>query len=138
VASIWRSLRYFSREEFGVDAGRMDHALLRGLDAWRAALGRPVHVNESFALQGHVADRQHGLGRAVDCWAAAVPFGEAWLAAEAEPAFTGLGLYPWWTPPGFHLDTRDGPRVRWWRDQAGLYHALDIEAVRALVRLGHL
>lgn len=120
------------------DWRQVDRDLLLRVDAWAQVVG-PVVI--TFTVGGsHVSDSQHYLGLAVDV----TPKGaidrtmtadawlDAYLAAE-RLRFTGIGLYPFWNRPGFHLDLRSerdlaahqGRGARWWRDKGGLYQGLD-------------
>lgn len=129
-------MRYFRPDEFGPGWGRLDLELLQALDELRELVDAPIVIHADGIVSPRTQlDSQHPLGRAVDCHAVGLPLLDFWLAAERLPAFRGIGLYPYWTHPGLHLDTRrDRRRARWWRDREGRYRALDASALRALMK----
>lgn len=130
------TLAHFTREEFGVDFPFMDPLLLRRLDDLRERVGVPIVIHPDTG--GHVADSQHPY-KAVDCHAVGLSLGDFWLAAERDPWLRGIGVYPYWTTPGLHLDTRTSDlRARWWRDERGAYHPLSRDTLDDLLRAGLL
>jgi len=89
----------------------------------------PVSIHCSYELTGHSDKSFHGMGLATDfhflrtngttiqdqfCIMVEV------LKRLRLDLFTGLGVYPHWNSPGFHLDTR-GEQLFWVRDINGRY-----------------
>lgn len=106
------SLKEFAVKEFRGEWIFLATGLLKKLDGFRHALGRPVMVSPapgSMLRWGEEGESQHKYGRAIDIM---LPQGPD-LATAYERAktigFTGIGLYPDWKPyPGMHLDIRPG------------------------------
>ena len=127
-------IQWFRPEEFGAGVEHLHPLLILALDSLRGRLGVPIIIHEAYATTGHTPGSQHGEGRAVDCHAEGLPLGDFWLEAERQPSFTGIGLYPYWTHPGLHLDTRPGPqRSRWWKDRDHAYRAVDAASLRTIL-----
>lgn len=127
---------HFRPEEFGAEYHKMDPLLLVALDRLRDTIKAPIVIHpDPTAGAGHAPNSQHPAGHAVDCHAVGLSLLDFWLWAERFPTFAGVGVYPFWTHPGLHLDTRAGTpfRARWWRDQAGVYRALDEAGLRELL-----
>lgn len=131
----WSALRYFRREEFGPEANQLDAPVVYALDELREALGHPIriHVEGLVSPRAATPGSQHPLGRAIDCHAEHVALLDFWLAASCLPAIRGLGLYPHWTHPGLHVDTRaTAARALWWQDERGVYQSLTADALRQI------
>jgi len=121
-----QALIWFEPDEFGDWWPMMSPDLLRKLDEFRERLGVPVMISPAagslgrnlgmFDLSQHNVDLW-GEVRAVDIMPVGVDLETAYDAARAV-GFTGVGLYPDWSPyPGLHLDVRPGPVALWsgWR-----------------------
>ena len=114
----WEFLRYFSRHEAWGNPELIDPYLLLTLDVIRHCLGWPFIVH--CGVQGkHVDNSYHYFGQAVDGHFI-TETSLLMQSIETEAIITkigldhrlGLGLYPLWNFPGFHLDTR-GKKARW-------------------------
>lgn len=117
----WDTVRHFSQAEFGAWE-KLDSRLIYALDEFRETIRSPIHIHTAYRERSDFADSQHPHGRAVDVCAKGLPLLDFWLAAERHPVFTGIGLYPFWSHPGLHLDIRLAlVRARWWRDMQGRY-----------------
>ena len=118
-------LRYFTRQEFGPNPTRgidwwpcMDPRLLVLLDVFRHQCGAPVSISQHGQALGrrlgrdvksaHNYDR-HGVVLAADTFPDMMdsPDDALEIIDLAEyVGFTGIGIYPHWSRPGLHLDTR--------------------------------
>ena len=115
----FQGLKYLNSGMNWGDVTLMDPRLLALVDALVADMGGEIHVD--CGVQGeHVADSQHGLGKACDVIFPACTLAplDSILTVLRYP-FGGVGYYPHWelagvTRGGFHLDTRDGPRAAHW------------------------
>lgn len=122
---------YFTSDENWGDPDKIKPELLFALLRIRTHVGYPFHVHEGYAKSGHSPSSQHYVGAAVDGHFSGISFKQAILRVEEaiEPfdSVLGLGLYPLWSNPGFHIDVR-GHRARWGRIN-GIYvsyqHARD-------------
>ena len=96
----------------------MNPVLLLLLDRLRELIGHPISINNGYATDGHATKSQHYLGNAVDFHVLSVSPREA--SRKIKDALevlglsdqVGLGCYPDWKNPGFHIDVR-GSKARW-------------------------
>ena len=132
---IWKLINHFSKNANWGDPNKMAGTLLLAMDAIREYCNMPIVINCGYATSGHVTHSYHYKGMACD-WhfessnpKLSVP---EFLSTHVKivvdalddlqlDEFVGLGIYPYWHKPGFHLDVR-GYRARWWRDGKGIYH----------------
>ena len=114
----WKSIRHFSPSELWGDPAMMERETVFLLDRVRNTLGCPIIVHCGYEKRPWSPTSQHNCGSAVDYHIGDVSFREAVkLLGEAIRILrvserVGLGIYPHWNNPGFHLDTR-GYRARW-------------------------
>lgn len=117
-------LKHFRPEEPGWKGNfhKVNGLLLLLLDALREEIGYPFVIHCAYETSGHSPKSQHYIGNAVDFHIEGLPFPEAVIRMEEAlerlqvADRVGLGLYPCWYNPGFHLDVRnDGKRARWGR-----------------------
>ncbi len=131
--TIWDYLKYFKPDpnKWG-DPSKMDGSLLLTMDALRAECSMPIVINCGYATSGHAKHSYHYKGMACDWHFLLVPKtvddfkDQVKLVLEAcellqIDQFIGLGIYPYWHRPGFHLDVR-GFKARWVRDKDNQYH----------------
>jgi hypothetical protein len=121
---MWELVEHFSPgENWGVP-DEIVVKLVFLLDALRAYIDRPIHLNNAFELSGHLEGSQHYLGRAADISARGMGCWDLGWAAMQLP-FTGLVIYPHWITPGIHVDVRElgygKPRKLMWRDNKRQY-----------------
>jgi len=134
--TIWDKLQHFSRNENWGEPNRVSPLLLLTLEALREWTGWPIVIHCAYATSGHSPRSFHYQGLAVDFhFETGVPYprqidyvlgfldnsGFGVLAGELARArwfnfgqMCGLGIYPDWECPGFHLDVRNYP-ARWGR-----------------------
>lgn len=108
--------RHFSEREFGAWADQIHPALLFGLDVLRETLEAPVVISPAPGSLGRrlgASMSLHNVNVYGMVYAADVLLPLSWGVAEGYEAalqlrlFSGLGVYPFWTPrPGLHLDVR--------------------------------
>lgn len=137
--TIWDRLKHFSPQENWGDAEKMNGSLLWLLDAVREHFGCPVVIHCGYQESGHASNSQHYLGNAADFHLVTpMPLEEQYSALEEflyslqTNDHVGLGVYPQWNSPGFHLDVR-GTKARWgaWYNDLGkqvygsISHAFD-------------
>jgi uncharacterized protein YcbK (DUF882 family) len=118
----WLRLCYFSPRERWGDPLMMDRETVLLLDTLRGLSGFPFVIHCGYDRSGHTQHSQHYIGKAVDFHIEGLPFKDAvdLIIELTGPPPTGigvhetlgLGIYPHWTTPGFHLDTR-GTFARW-------------------------
>ena len=117
---IWTLIqRFFTKNEAWGDWSKINPVLLYVNYALRCYAKQPIIIHCAYELSGHMTDSQHYLGNAAD-----------WHFNSNDPFFSqidtvvsflsdygifdkvGLGIYPAWNNPGFHLDVR-GHYSRW-------------------------
>lgn len=119
---------YFTLGENWGDIDKVDHKLVELLIDLRSFINKPLVIHVVYEKSGHATNSMHYKGKAADFHFKGIPFREAielveeWLtfgfkfsdesSIEKISDYVGLGLYPFWNSPGFHLDTR-GKRARW-------------------------
>jgi len=135
VAS-WNMIHHFKMIEFN-EPMQMDQDLLFKLDAMREWVGRRFIIHASYATDGHSTDSMHYHGKAVDGHFVDLSAVQQFFAAE-QFNWGGLGFYSAWNYPGIHVDTRSigsaEKAARWWRDERGLYHSVDLATIAAVVQ----
>ena len=135
INEFWRNIRHFSPHENWGDPSRINPLLLIILDGLRELVGKPFVIHCAYEHKGHAPNSYHYTGDAVDFhikWGA--PFethvrlvqaylgeidviindGTAINFITTADKICGLGIYPTWNHPGFHLDVRQYP-ARWGR-----------------------
>lgn len=135
---VWSKLKWFSPSENWGDPSKVDPTLLLLLDEIRDVIGWPIVIHCAYETSGHSPNSYHYLGRAVDFhFKSSVPFYEQverllrildQIKLEIsyyviyKPSrsllpisdFVGLGIYPAWNNPGFHLDIRSSKTPARW------------------------
>ena len=141
----WSSIRHFKPEEWKHDPERISWDVVMLMDEMRDAAGVPVTIHVAWDNNGHVNDSSHyttqrDFACAVDFHFKGWQLLDQWLFAERFP-WNGIGIYPFWTYPGLHVDLRrlgrDHPSLgkRWWRDSEGYYKPLDRELFSMLLTM---
>jgi hypothetical protein len=137
TTKMWDEIQHFSPAEFP-SPDMMDANIVFLGDFLRDEIDKPFILHCTFDRIGHKKSSQHYYGRAEDGHFVGIPFR---LAVDKillycktytvervrimHPKFfegtpdnilignlIGLGIYPHWNHPGFHLDTR-GYMARW-------------------------
>jgi hypothetical protein len=122
LREFWASIWHFKPEEFAAPEEpasglKMNFAVVRTLDDLREKSGHPivVHQNGGFSFRGHCDGSLHYSGRAIDFhfdWPDLMLRQQAMLVFGMG-RFCGIGIYPEWNHPGFHVDMRYGPFQVW-------------------------
>ncbi|MBN1572800.1 MAG: hypothetical protein JW984_06340 [Deltaproteobacteria bacterium] len=118
----WKRVKYFTSNEGWGDPFRMDRELIFLMDTLRGLFHHPFVIHCGYQRRPEKPKSQHNFGRAADFHIEGISFRDAvdlMLAFIGPPPRglgaadnIGLGIYPHWNNPGFHLDTR-GERARW-------------------------
>jgi hypothetical protein len=105
--SDWATIKYFKPEEFGPLWRNMDYRAIRMIDQVRDILKKPITIHAAFETEGHVSGSLHGVipCTAIDGHIKDMHLMDQYLFLERFP-YTGIGLYPHWNSPGWHVDLR--------------------------------
>ena len=124
--NIWNILDGFNKYEKWGDPAQMNGMVILLLDAIRKQFRRidmaaRFIIHAGYATSGHSPNSQHYVGNAVDFhidtkvkYSLQVHDMLGILRGLQVHDRVGLGIYPDWANPGFHLDVR-GSRARWGR-----------------------
>jgi len=140
---LWDLVSHFSPKEAWGKADKMNGTLILLLDRIRHGFGPKEYFNIHRGYDLKAGEKsQHRLGNAVDFHISNIDFLEAeellrWHLNKLQVANSvGLGCYPFWNNPGFHLDVR-GTRARWGRgvDHTYISYRNAMEEYRTLSRV---
>lgn len=108
----WHAYKYFKPTESWGNPDRMNPDFMYLLDTVRGLFRKPFVIHCGYAKRGHSPASYHYSGRAadfhidgVDSLKALNKIQQILVDMEANNK-TGLGYYPNWNAPGFHLDDR--------------------------------
>jgi len=98
---------------------KINGLLLLMMYSLRQHTGTAIHINDAFARSGHSKESQHYIGNAVDfhfitesSYLVQIKWVLDFLTNFQLSSRIGLGIYPTWNHPGFHLDVRN-EYARW-------------------------
>lgn len=126
----WCDIKYFKPSEFK-EPNKMNKFFVFRLDKLRDFIGKPIVIHSDYR-EGDIG--YHGKGEAVDFHVKELNIVDAYLLIEKSGLFNGIGIYPNWNNPGFHVDMRSEP-ARWgsWsKRQPNVYEALDADFIDRL------
>ncbi len=128
--SVWGKVKHFHPGENWGDKNKVNGLLILLLDkitdrvkdyCWKHYKKiSPCVIHCAYETSGHSPNSQHYIGNAADFHFENIPASEAYriitevLREFQAEGFVGLGVYPDWHKPGFHLDVR-GYKARWSR-----------------------
>lgn len=124
MKEIWKLIEGFSVKENWGDPTKINGMLLMTMSNVRILFRRidpdaRFIIHNAYDTKGHATKSQHYVGNATDFHIeSSLPFWKQVLAIEnilrELQIFdrVGLGIYPDWNNPGFHLDVR-GEKARW-------------------------
>jgi len=107
------------------EIAKVKFSFMKKLQKFRTLIGRPVFFN-SLTDGKHVKGSVHYLAIAGDIWIGGkgkLNFNKLFQYA-IDAGFQGIGYYPFWNRPGFHLDDRKNGFKCWLRNKAGQYVGL--------------
>ncbi len=129
----WDSVRYFVPKEFEdpsvVDSGELiDGVTLLLLDRLRHEIGCPIIVHAAVDVNGthgHAINSYHLVKSG--CTAVDFHFDTTCTLKEQfydviNSGFDGIGFYPEWGNPGFHVDIRGHKNTSLWIKRWGKYY----------------
>ena len=104
----WTSVKHFTQKEFGPDHTKVAPELVRLLDDIRTLAEVPVLIHCSWSLAGHSAKSYHYTGQACDFHFGGLSYKTQYFLLREFREIGGLGFYPQWNTPGWHVDVRPG------------------------------
>jgi len=126
--TIWGKVKHFHPKENWGESSRVNGMLILLLDkitgevkkyCWREYKRiSPCIIHCAYETSGHSVNSQHYTGNAADFHFENISAIKAFelilkvLKDYQMDEFVGLGVYPDWYKPGFHLDVR-GYKARW-------------------------
>ena len=114
---FWKHIKYFTPEEVGAED--IDSILMFKLDLFRSLLDRWVIVHCGYETSGHSPNSYHYQKKAVDFHVRDHFDYKLQFRFLMQVGFNGIGWYPEWNNPGWHVDTRDGFTL--WTQRNGKY-----------------
>lgn len=107
----WDKVRFFTKEEWKQNPDRVSKKLVLTVDdlRYRASLINPrttCIIHEAWASSGHAPKSYHYTGLAVDLHFTHLDIMDQWGILSSCRAIGGLGYYPDWNNPGWHIDLR--------------------------------
>lgn len=107
----WDKLRYFTKEEFKKDPNRVSKKLVLLMDDIRHQMAKISKnsrciIHEAWASTGHAPKSYHYTGLAIDCHFTGLDILTQWGILSSCKEIGGLGYYPDWNNPGWHIDLR--------------------------------
>lgn len=129
----WKKVKYFSKEENWGDWTKMNTELILGLDCLRDFIGKPINIHCGYEERTGLS--YHNYGKAIDCSCKDMNVVDFFLAASRFTVFTGIGIYPYWNKPGFHLDVRPLNKFRslWASTTKGKYQPITSELLKTIL-----
>ena len=133
MSSFWEQVKHFSPTEWRKDWTKVDPNLILTLDKIRDVVGQlypgtKILIHVAWEDSGHSPKSYHYTGLAVD-FHFDVPknvdfnYLKQFMLLNSFREFGGIGFYPHWNHPGWHVDLRDRkPALYWFRDKDGKYH----------------
>lgn len=123
----WTKIRYFSQQEWEPHSNRVSPALIQYMDVLRYDAGVPIVIHVAAATSGHSENSFHYFGNgkvatAVDFRFLGLSYAEQFALLSSYDWIGGLGFYPHWNHPGWHVDMREtSKRLLWHRTESGHY-----------------
>lgn len=115
------STEHFKLSEWVKDPSRVDTRLCHALEAVRKSGGVPITIHVAYDTAGHAPQSYHYSGKAVDFhFSPRLPLADQFAAILSATGLGGIGYYPEWAHPGWHVDLRDDRLF--WVQRAGCYH----------------
>lgn len=119
----WSKVKYFNASEWQNDPQKASPLLVTGVDHLRGYISAisgqevQIHIHVCWSQDGHSESSYHYTGQAVDLhFEPVVSYALQMTCILSMTHFGGVGFYPEWNSPGWHLDMRnENPRVVWTR-----------------------
>jgi hypothetical protein len=125
----WDQIPYFKMDEFSdpkhpMSGNLMDEKLIFLAVQLRMKANWPMSIHAGMDVEGthgHSKKSYHLKGMAFDFhFKTDASLNEQFYVIK-EFGFTGIGIYPEWNNPGFHLDIRPKKEMQLWKQIKGKY-----------------
>jgi len=117
--SYWDRIKYFTPEEMGAED--MDFVLMNKLNIFAALIRYPVIIHCGYETSGHAPDSYHYRKMAADFHVKDHPNYDKQFRILMDLRFNGIGWYPEWNNPGWHVDVRPENLFSIWKKVGGKY-----------------
>lgn len=104
----WGKVRHFNVGEFGPRAELVHPTLVHIMDELRERSGWAIRINVAWAEKGHSEKSYHYTGQAIDFAFLRGSSLEQYCFLREFREIGGIGFYPEWNTPGWHIDLRSG------------------------------
>lgn len=129
----WRGLKHFKREEWGKDPTRANFRLTQIMDRLRELSDSPIQINVCYDDSGHSPKSYHKTGDAVDfVFLENLSYILQYFYISMFPELRGIGFYPDWHTPGWHVDLR--PEFLRWVRIDGIYSYNKDNFIREIIK----
>ena len=118
---VWERIDTLSKTDGWGQPRCIDGKLIILFSELQKILDEPVYIHKAYEEEGHVENSFHYSGQAIDFHVGTQPVHsllKVWKILN-EWWNGGLGVYPCWNEPGFHIDM--GPKKRWQKNKEGVY-----------------
>ena len=111
----WKRIKHFKEDEWRLDPDKANPLLVKILDTLRAISGSKIRINGCWAESGHSKNSWHYTGNAVDfVFLSKIYYLQQYSYLSLFSELRGIGFYPDWDTPGWHVDLRP-EFLRWVR-----------------------
>lgn len=116
----WENVEFFTPNEFGTGVENVSLDLVYLLDRIRRLAKTAIVVHCAWAKTGHSANSWHYKGLACDFHFTGLTYLSQYCLMREFRDIGGLGFYPEWNHPGWHVDLRPG--FLQWVQRSNEYH----------------
>lgn len=114
--------KHFPKNEWVKDPSKVSQILMNCLEQIRIKTDTIMIIHVAWDDGGHATNSYHYKGMAVDFhFKGDITKLEQLEAIIAIPELNGIGFYPEWEHPGWHVDIRRANRL-FWVQKKGIYH----------------
>ncbi len=125
------NLRYFKTREFVKAPDKLHPDIMPSMDELRHLACVPIHIHVAWNTDGHSKNSYHYKGMAVDFHFKQGMLSpvEQFACIRSLPIFHGIGFYPWWKSPGWHVDIRQDQDLLCWISHGPAIYCYGVEAL---------
>ncbi len=129
-----KNLKYFKKSEFVKDPDKLHPDIMPLMDDLRHLAETPIYIHVAWntaSTNGHSKNSYHYKGMAVDFHfkQGILSPVEQFACIRSLPEFHGIGFYPWWNSPGWHVDIRQNPTLLCWISHGPATYCYGVETL---------